>query len=803
MIVDRGRIAAALPGYTLGDEIGSGSFGLVVAGWHRHLQRDVAIKVVAAGRRGKGHAGPAITEGRILASLDNPHIVRVYDHVDSDDLHLIVMERLSGGTLSDRVPELGPREACAVGLAVADALSAAHARGVLHRDIKPDNVLFDRSGMPKVVDFGIAKLIRGSAATASRVFGTPMFMAPEQFEAGRLGPYTDVYALGAVLYLLMAGHAPREYPGAEPAGTSAIPSPRQYHDRRPPGDRPHAPVGVPDAVAAVILRALDREAARRTPSARSFALDLAGAATGAYGPGWLARTGIPVRLADEVRAAAERPDAFAGIATARFITVAARASTAVPADDPAVGPDRAKLNGDGDPEPEENPAGPTAGSSAHEAAPAGPDGLPPPAGGRQGRRGGLHRRPNPRPGAPARTWSRPRYRYVAAAVAVLIAATTGSALALSGGDLPGAAGQLPTPSPPPATGATVASAPPTASAASAAPPSPPSADEIRPRLLGAPLPTGTDWATSAIFSPSSPILITANRDGSLRQWNIEDPARPRALDERLTVNGLAGVALSPDGRILAASTRARASDLPDVGPPSLRLWDTSVPGVLRLLGSVPAHLDTVISVAFHPRRHLLATSSWDKTVQLWDVSNPRLPVPLGTPLTGHTHWVFPVAFSADGNLLASGSIDGTVRLWDVSNPLLPRPVGRPLAGHSAGAYSLAFAPNGRVLASGATDGTIRLWDVSDPANVRPLGAPITEHYDRVWNLAFSPGGDVLASASADLTARLWDVHDPANPRRIGEPLSHPDIVMAVSFSADGRHLATASWDHMVRLWSLA
>lgn len=155
MIVDRMRVASLLPGYQLGDEIGAGAFGLVMAGWHKPLQRDVAVKILPGTGGARGRPGPGLAgEARILARLDHPHIVRVYDCVESDDLLLIVMEMLAGGTLNSRRENLNQQGACAVGLAVAGALSCAHDANVVHRDIKPDNILFSAAGKLKVVDFG-------------------------------------------------------------------------------------------------------------------------------------------------------------------------------------------------------------------------------------------------------------------------------------------------------------------------------------------------------------------------------------------------------------------------------------------------------------------------------------------------------------------------------------------------------------------------------------------------------------------------------------------------------------------------
>ncbi len=189
MIVNEAQVSAALPGYDLGAKLGAGAFGLVLAGRHRGLNRQVAIKILAAGHEGHDGADAGFAaEAQLLAAIDHRHVVRVYDYVETDDLCLIVMELLGGGTLTRRRAGMSAEAACAVGLAVAAALSCAHSPGVLHRDIKTDNMLFDTAGLLKVTDFGIAKILTGSAATASAIIGTPMYMAPEQITAGRLGP---------------------------------------------------------------------------------------------------------------------------------------------------------------------------------------------------------------------------------------------------------------------------------------------------------------------------------------------------------------------------------------------------------------------------------------------------------------------------------------------------------------------------------------------------------------------------------------------------------------------------------------
>ena len=243
MALDRELVVAALSSYDIGAEIARGGWGIVLAGKHRHLDREVAIKQLPrAFAADPGVRARFLAEARLVASLDHPHIVPVYDFVEREGLCLLVMERLSGGTVWTRFVEDGvsAETACAIAVATAVALHHAHEHGVLHRDVKPENLLFARSGVLKVTDFGIAKVLGGTDTVATRageVLGTPSYMAPEQATAGELSPATDIYSLGVMLYELLSGRLPFDQTddspllAAVPARPRAAARSRRSHTR--------------------------------------------------------------------------------------------------------------------------------------------------------------------------------------------------------------------------------------------------------------------------------------------------------------------------------------------------------------------------------------------------------------------------------------------------------------------------------------------------------------------------------------------------------------------------------------------
>jgi len=201
--------------YELMEEIGRGGMGVVYRARQKSLGRDVALKMLLAGELSAPENRARFrAEAEAAARLDHPHIVRVYDVGEAGGLPYFSMQWVNGTTLAQRLAE-GPvtaRQAAAWLSPVCRAVQFAHEHGVLHRDLKPANILLDRDERPLVTDFGLAKYADGEAhwTQSGAVLGTPSYMAPEQAAGsrGEIGPASDVYSLGAILYYALTGRPP-------------------------------------------------------------------------------------------------------------------------------------------------------------------------------------------------------------------------------------------------------------------------------------------------------------------------------------------------------------------------------------------------------------------------------------------------------------------------------------------------------------------------------------------------------------------------------------------------------------------
>ena len=263
--------------YRLLEKVGKGGMGVVYRARDTQLERDVALKVLPAGLLADQAARKRFRkEALALAKLNHPNIEAVYEFDTQDDVDFLVMEYIPGVTLDEKLAAgaLPEKEVLRLGAELAQGLAAAHAEGVVHRDLKPGNLRVTPDGRLKILDFGLATLLRPGAdpdVTVSLTsglgpLGTLPYMAPEQLRGERADARTDIYAAGAVLYEMATGQRP--FP--ETHGTRLIdsilhqaPEPPSVVNRR-----------IPPALEAVILKALDKEPERRYQSAAELRVDL-------------------------------------------------------------------------------------------------------------------------------------------------------------------------------------------------------------------------------------------------------------------------------------------------------------------------------------------------------------------------------------------------------------------------------------------------------------------------------------------------------------------------------------------------
>jgi WD40 repeat protein/serine/threonine protein kinase len=826
--------------FELLSRLGQGGMGVVYRAWQPSLGRQVALKCTLRAGDPKAEARFA-REIRALGRVEHPNVVKVFTSGADGDQWFYAMELIEGAELSRVCEKLAGSSAAEIDASqwrqalttaceqarsretqlsatsdpgrmvvptrsdaadtsarvvpqggrghvaqvveivrqVAEAAHALHEVGVVHRDIKPGNIMLTADGgHPVLMDLGLAQLAdetEGRVTRTRQFVGTLRYASPEQVLAvGRVDRRTDVYSLGATLWELLTLRplfgVGEETPTPElmlRIQTSDPERPRRYNRH------------VPRDLEAIVLKCLEKDRVRRYATAADLAADLrrflAGEPVSAQPPSMTYLTGkfvrryrVPLAVAGLVLAV------LVGSVVAAFIGIDRQRRAALDANEKLQEQRRAALEANEKLQEQlyDNNIAVAERELTlnHDVGLAGdllqrcPESL----------RGWewdylMRLRDGARLplGSSPALGTRPAVKGMEGGhkAGVWMAAFSPDGRRVATCSIDGTAKVWDT-----ASGRVLH----TFSGHAFLPFPIPGISAI-PVLCLAFSPDGRHIASGS-FSPK--IGKLRESPGVVLVWEVETGHEVLRFDAQ--VGPVLGLTFSPDGRHIASSSLNTDN--------SFVVWDARTGAVVRV---VRGHTDNVHCLRYSPDGRLLATGAADGGVKLWDVATFRQV----HSLDAHPATVSGLAFSPDGARLATAGHDGTVRVWETATAA---PALEPLHGHTGAALGVAFSPDGKRIASAGYDKTVRVWDATSGRSKITLRG----HTDMVWSVDFSRDGQRLVSGSFDSTARIWDATPLEETSTTGEfsIAGHSDRVNSVAFSPDGRYLASGGWDHTVRLW---